>query len=403
MKNSRLIRSVLPGIIVLFFIISIVVFPKESIESARVGMNICINILIPSLLPFLIAANLLINLKIIDILGVFLEKPSRILFNVPGKSSLIFAISILSGYPIGSKLTSNLRQNNEISKIEAQRLSSFCSTSGPLFMVGSVGIGMFNNSKIGYFILLCHYIGALSVGILFRFYNTSSDVTHYNNNTSILTRLKNIIFYENEEKGFYSIFGDSVRNGINTILVVCGFVIVFSVLFKILTLLKFIDLVGSVLFVLLHPFNISLDVIQAFISGLFEITIGCNNVSLLSGPSLIFKISLCTFIISFSGISILAQCCNFLSHTDVNIPIYIFSKFLHAVNSFLLCYILYPLFKNNLDIQTFNNSFYYNIYVDKIFTEIPFNNNLFFIFILIVYILSYINDSYKKNSSNATH
>ncbi len=395
MKNSRLLTSILPGIIVLFFIISIVVFPKESIESALVGMNICTDILIPSLLPFLIGANLLINLKIIDILGIFLEKPSRILFNVPGKSSLIFAISILSGYPIGSKLISNLRQNNEISRVEAQRLSSFCSTSGPLFMVGSVGIGMFNNSKIGYFILLCHYIAALSIGILFRFYNTSSDIKRYNNNTSILTRLKKIIFYENEEKGFYSVFGDSVKNGINTILIVCGFVIVFSVLFKILTLLKFIDLISSILFIFLHPFNISIEVIQAFLSGLFEITIGCNNVSLLNGPSLIFKISLCTFIISFSGISILAQCCNFLSNTDINIHIYIFSKFLHGITSFLFCYLLYPLFKNSLDIQTFSNSVYYNIYIDKIFTEIPFNNNIFLVFILVVYILSYANDKYN--------
>lgn len=396
MKNSKLLSSILPGIIVLFFIMSIVIFPKESIESAIVGMNICINILIPSLLPFLIGANLLINLKVMDILGVFLEKPSRILFNVPGKSSLIFAISILSGYPIGSKLTSNLRQNNQISKVEAQRLASFCSTSGPLFIVGSVGIGMFNNSKIGYFILLCHYIGALIIGILFRFYNTSSDIKSYNSNTSILTRLKKIIFYEDEEKGFYSIFGDSVRNGINTILVVCGFVIVFSVLFKILTVLKFIDLISSILFVFFHPFNISIEVIQAFISGLFEITIGCNNVSLLSGTSLIFKISICTFIISFSGISILAQCCNFLSHTDINIPLYIFGKLLHGVNSFLLCYILYPIFKNTLDIQTFNNSIFYNIYVDKVFTNIPFNNSIFFIFIFIVYILTYINDISKK-------
>ncbi|WP_099188070.1 sporulation integral membrane protein YlbJ [Tepidibacter mesophilus] len=402
MKNSRLLKSVLPGIIVLFFIINIVLFPKESIEAAQVGMDICIDILIPSLLPFLIGANLLINLKVIDILGVFLEKPSRILFNVPGKSSLIFAISILSGYPIGSKLVSNLRLNNEISKIEAQRLASFCSTSGPLFIVGSVGIGMFNNAKIGYFILLCHYIGALSIGILFRFYNTSSDIKIYNN-TSILNRLKKILFYENEEKGFYSIFGDSVRNGINTLLIVCGFVIVFSVLFKILILLKFIDLISSILFVFLHPFNISIEVIQAFISGLFEITIGCNNISLLSGPSLIFKICLCTFIISFSGISILAQCCNFLSSTDVNIHIYIFGKFLHGVNSFLFCFLLYPLFKNSLDIQTFNNSIYYNIYIDNFFTNIPFNNNIFFVFILLVYILSYISNRYKKNSSNVTH
>ena len=33
----------------------------------------------------------------------------------------------------------------EISKFETQRLVSFCSTSGPLFIVGAVATGMFKN------------------------------------------------------------------------------------------------------------------------------------------------------------------------------------------------------------------------------------------------------------------
>ena len=73
------------------------------------------------------------------------------------------AISTVSGYPIGAKLASELRNNNEISRYEAQRLVSFCSTSGPLFMVGAVAIGMFNNPTIGYIMLICHYLGSLTL------------------------------------------------------------------------------------------------------------------------------------------------------------------------------------------------------------------------------------------------
>ncbi|SHH09393.1 sporulation integral membrane protein YlbJ [Tepidibacter thalassicus] len=391
MKKYTLIKSLLPGIIVLFFICGIVIFPKSAVESARVGMNITINILIPSLLPFLIGANLLINLKIIDIIGLFLEKITRFLFNVPGKGSLVFAMSIISGYPIGSKLTSQLRENKEITKYEAQRLASFCSTSGPLFMVSSVGIGMFNSSKIGYFIALCHYLGAATVGFIFRNYkNKQENKYKFKKNINIIDEIKRIIKSKNNKNsGFYTILGDSVRNGINSILLVGGFVIIFSVIFKILSLLKIIDIISNLIFILLYPLNIPKDIIYAFISGLFEITIGCNNISLSYGIPLIFKISLCTFVISFSGISILAQCSSFLSKTDINIYLYIFSKFLHGILSSIYCYLLYPLFKNTLNITTFYNSIYYKIYTP----EISYYNKIFLITCLIIYIFSCIKKS----------
>ncbi|MCU9810461.1 hypothetical protein [Paraclostridium sp. AKS81] len=107
-------------------------------------------------------------------MGLIINPVTKKLFNVSGKSSLVFAISTVSGYPVGAKLASELRQNNEISKFEAQRLVSFCSTSGPLFIVGAVSIGMFNNPSLGYLMLLCHYLGSLTVGILFKNYGKES-------------------------------------------------------------------------------------------------------------------------------------------------------------------------------------------------------------------------------------
>ena len=144
----------------MIIIIGIILFPTDSINAAKNGFSIWVDTLIPSLLPFIIAANLIVKLKFVDILGLVVNPLTRKLFNVSGKSSLIFAISTVSGYPVGAKLASELRQNNEISKYEAQRLVSFCSTSGPLFIVGAVAIGMFNNTALGYLILICHYLAS---------------------------------------------------------------------------------------------------------------------------------------------------------------------------------------------------------------------------------------------------
>ncbi|MGO0807525.1 sporulation integral membrane protein YlbJ, partial [Clostridioides difficile] len=41
----------------------------EAIRSAREGFSIWSNVLVPSLLPFIIGANLIVDLKIVDIIG----------------------------------------------------------------------------------------------------------------------------------------------------------------------------------------------------------------------------------------------------------------------------------------------------------------------------------------------
>jgi len=55
-------------------------------------------------------------------------------------------------------------------------LPSFCSTSGPLFMIGAVAVGMFKNPLLGPLIALSHYLGALTVGLIFRFYGIKESI-----------------------------------------------------------------------------------------------------------------------------------------------------------------------------------------------------------------------------------
>ena len=44
---------------------------------------------------------------------------------------------------------------------------SFCSTSGPAFMVGAVGAGMLGSGMLGGIIAVAHYIGDFANGVLY--------------------------------------------------------------------------------------------------------------------------------------------------------------------------------------------------------------------------------------------
>ena len=175
MNISKLTKYFLPKIIVLLLIIGIIIFPDDSIEAAQNGIHIWVSILMPSLLPFIIGANLIVSLKLVDIIGVIINPITQFIFNVSGKSALVFAISAVSGYPVGARLASDLRLNQDISQYEGQRLVSFCSTSGPLFIIGAVAVGMLNDSYLGYVMLICHYLGAITVGLLFRRYGKEKE------------------------------------------------------------------------------------------------------------------------------------------------------------------------------------------------------------------------------------
>lgn len=375
----------IPALIVLFLILGIILFPNDSLNAAKEGLNIWTTVLIPSLLPFIIGANLIVDLKIVDIIGFIINPITKFIFNVSGKGALVFVISTVSGYPVGSKLASELRINKEISKSEAQRLVSFCSTSGPLFIIGSVATGMFQNSSLGYLMILCHYLGSISVGLLFR--NYGKEILS-KSNTSIKSNIKSIITYKNSEnKGFFVLFGDAVHNGVNTLLMVGGFVIVFSVIFKVLSLFNIITFISNLLYLPLSLLGVTKELCHAFISGLFEMTIGCNNIASVSNASEAIKVSLCSFLIGFSGLSILAQCCNFLAKTDINTNIYIFSKFLHGVIASIFTFFLYPIVESSSSISTFSN-IYDNFYNNSVWNYYISNFKYIVPIFIIIYILT---------------
>ena len=375
-NKKQIINFFFPILIVITLILGIVSFPNESILAAKKGLSIWVNVLIPSLLPFIIGANLVVDLKVVDIIGYIINPITKFIFNVSGKSALVFVIST-------AKLASELRNNNQISKFEGQRLVSFCSTSGPLFIVGSVATGMFKNPSLGYLMLICHYLGSISVGLLFRNYGKES---LSNKKSSLKTNVLNTINNRyKDDRGFFVLFGSAVFNGVNTLLSIGGFVIVFSVVFEIFSLFNIISLISSILYVPLSLFGVTKELCHAFISGLFEITIGCDRISSVLSTPEVLRASLSSFLIGFSGLSILAQCCNFIAKTDISTKIYIFSIFLHGSLASIFTFLLYPILKSYLFVSNFDTM--YNLIYDNSIWNFYSRN---YTIILPIFIILYI-------------
>ena len=122
----------------------------------------------------------MLHTNIISILGKFFNPIMKPIFKVPGVSSFAFLMGSISGYPVGAKIVTSLRNSNSISKNEGERLLAFTNNSGPLFIIATVGIGLFGSSATGFLLLITHLLAAISVGILTSFFSEKIHSTSVN-------------------------------------------------------------------------------------------------------------------------------------------------------------------------------------------------------------------------------
>src|SRR5690606_150939 len=135
LQISNKLKLGLTACVAFGMVILILLFPQRSLNAALDGLSVWLDIVLPALLPFFIVSEIMIGLGLVDFVSVLLNPIMKPLFKCPGSSSFIWVMSITSGYPMGAKLVSSFYQAGKITKEEAQRILSFCSTSGPLFMI----------------------------------------------------------------------------------------------------------------------------------------------------------------------------------------------------------------------------------------------------------------------------
>ncbi|WP_096154749.1 MULTISPECIES: sporulation integral membrane protein YlbJ [Bacillus] len=348
MDLSKL-RTIIFAFIITFLTVSLILFPKVALEASIRGLKMWWEVVFPSLLPFFIISELLIAFGVVAFIGVLFEPLMRPIFRVPGVGGFVLAMGMASGYPSGAKLTARLRQEKQITKIEAERLVSFTNSSNPLFIFGAISIGFFHNPKIGIILAMAHYLGNILVGVAMRFHGGKEKESLQQEGKSSKqvksslkeafrqlhrTRIKN-------NKPFGKLLGDAVSSSVQTLLMIGGFIILFSVLNNILTLVNVTALIAGLVSVLLSIFHLSKDFSLPLISGIFEITLGAKLTSEVTGVGLKEQVIVTSFFLAFCGFSVQAQVASILAETDIRFTPFFLARILHAFFAATLAYILW--------------------------------------------------------------
>ncbi len=329
----------------LVFVIAMVLQPKTVFEGATTGLKAWWNIVFPSLLPFFIGSELLMSFGLVRFMGVLLEPVMRPLFNVPGCGSFVLCIGYTSGYPIGAMVTARLRSQGLCTRIEAERLISFTSNSGPLFMIVAVSVGMFGRPELAVIIAGSHYLANLTLGLLLRFYGRNDlerSCTGENPGRNLLAHaleeLTEAWRKENRPPG--KIIGDATRNSINSLLNIGGFIILFAVIIRLLNEAGVIGRLADLFGLILLPLGFSPEVMPALASGFFEITIGCKMASESEAP-LIQQVAAVGIILAWSGLSVHAQVAGLISETDIRMFPFVCARIAHASLAALYTVVLF--------------------------------------------------------------
>ena len=179
-------------------------------------------------------------------------------------------------------------------------MSSFCSNSGPMFIVGAVGTTMLISKTAGYILLVSHILGAFFNGFLYRKLKDK-------------TENKKAILFQNKAKNLS--FADIIESSCKSILIVGTIISFFFIIIEFLSLpLGFLDIK-----------------IQSLLFGLVEITKGCQMISQNFGLRLATILS--SFVITFGGISTIIQSTAVLKPIGISAKIFTIEKTTQAILS----------------------------------------------------------------------
>ena len=327
-------RNILPFILVLFTI-CLVVFSRSNLTATKNGLTLWATCVVPSLFPFFVITNLLSRTKVVNIIGKLLDKFMRPLFNVPGIGGFAFVMGLISGYPVGAKIVADFREKGLVTQDEGERLLAFTNNSGPLFILSSVGIALFGDTKTGLLLLATHILACITVGIILaRFskrkkfensYDTIKNKFERKNNSQSCNS-ENITF-----KNLGEVLTTSINNSISTILMIGGFVVIFSVIISILNQTNILDKLSTLLYPILNFLNIDLEFAKPLLSGILELTNGVNLVANIPTKLISQNIVLSAFLLGFGGFSVLLQVYSIVSKTDLSMKKYLVGKFLQGI------------------------------------------------------------------------
>lgn len=320
--RKKLINAALYMAVAIFGL-GLLVYTKDTSAAASESIGICLNILIPSLFPFLVISGLAVKSGLAGAIGRLFEKPMRFLFNVPGACAPAFILGLIGGYPVGAKTAMSIFDQKLCTKDEAERLLAFCNNSGPAFILGAVGAGIFGSVKAGVILYISHIAASVIVGVLFR---GKGKAVSNNNEIRVNVFLVRDAFISSVKEA-----GSAVGN-------VCCFVVFFSVAIRLLYRFGIIPTAAFMIGELISPLGLDAAFAEKLISGFFEVTSGVNGLIDLSTPKSA-SLAAAAFMLGWAGISVHFQILSFIGEKGLRTWPFFAGKTMHAFLSAFLTWL----------------------------------------------------------------
>lgn len=117
---------------------AMLLFPKAVFNGASEGLLLWFQIVFPTLFPFMLITNLLMDSGGLAFISGIFRRPFRRIFGVSGNGSFAVLAGFLCGYPMGAKVTADLLRTGRITRAEGQYLLSFCNNTSPVFIINFI-------------------------------------------------------------------------------------------------------------------------------------------------------------------------------------------------------------------------------------------------------------------------
>ena len=320
-------RDILLGAGLLWATLALILWPEQAMEAMRDGVALCGNVILPSLFPFFVLSSLVVELGMSRYLGRLLEPVMAPLIRVNGNCDTALALGFIGGYPVGARTAIQIYENGQCSRTEAERMLAFCNNSGPAFILGVVGAGVFGSGTVGLLLYLAHLLASLLVGVLFRFYRPGDrPQTRRSGGPQFQTA------------SFPKAFTQSVLGAMQSTLNICAFILFFTVFLRILAHAGILELLGGLLSALLAPLGMDQTWAERLLTGLVEVSSG---VSSLTDGALSGRLSMAAFMLGWAGVSVHCQVLAFLGDSGLSVRTYVAGKLLHGGLSALLAHLIF--------------------------------------------------------------
>ena len=309
-------RDLLLGVGLVAATLALLLYPQASMEAARTGLKLCGNVIIPSLFPFFVLSSLVVELGMSRYLGRLFQPIMAPLFRVNGACASAFALGFIGGYPVGATTAIGLYRNGMCTKTEAERLLAFCNNSGPAFILGVVGAGVFASSRVGVLLCAAHALASVCIGLLFRFYGRREE------------RRRGGTAPPFKAQRFTAAFTGAVKNSFLSTLNICAFVVFFTVVIQMLVTSGFLPGLAKALGTVLAPFGMTAEWAQRLLTGVVEISSGVWTLS--GDGTLTGRLTMAAFMLGWAGISVHCQVLSFLGDSGLSPRTYLMGKLLHG-------------------------------------------------------------------------